>query len=135
MTEVVVTMKAPPLASFGRSLFSASHATYLRQLASAQAALTDRIESTVPASRVRWHYRLVADGVSVVLPKSQVSALRSVPGVAEVWPNVTYHALAGGSGVQQIGADQLWGSSFETAGNGMKIGIIDDGLDASNPYF
>ncbi len=130
-----MTMKAPPLASFGRSLFSASHATYLRQLASAQAALTDRIESTVPAARVRWHYRLVADGVAVVLPKSQVSALRSVPGVAEVWPNVAYHALAGGSGVQQIGADQLWGSSFETAGNGMKIGIIDDGLDASNPYF
>jgi subtilisin family serine protease len=135
MTEVVVTMKAPSLSSFGRSLFSASHASYLRRLASAQAALTDRIESTVPAAHVRWHYRLVADGVSVVLPKSEVSALSSVPGVAEVWPNVTYHALAVGSGVQQIGADQLWGSSFETAGNGMKIGIIDDGLDATNPYF
>ena len=26
-----------------------------------------------------------------------------------------------------IGADKLWGSGLETAGNGMKIGIIDDG--------
>jgi subtilisin family serine protease len=135
MTEVVVTMKAPALSSFGRSLLSASHASYLRRIESAQAALTDRIESGVPDARVRWRYRLVADGVSVVLPKSEVGRLSSVPGVAEVWPNVTYHALASRTGVQQIGADKLWGAAFDTAGNGMKIGIIDDGVDAQNPYF
>ena len=38
-------------------------------------------------------------------------------------------------GPQQIGADKLWGANLETAGNGMKIGIIDDGLDATHPYF
>jgi subtilisin family serine protease len=135
MTEVVVTLKAPPLSQFGRSLLSARHATYLRQIESSQAALTTRIESTVPASRVRWHYRLVADGLAVVLPQSEVSKLAQVPGVAEVWPNVVYHSLAAKDGVTQIGANQLWGPNFETAGNGMKIGIIDDGLDASNPYF
>src|SRR5262249_22265974 len=57
------------------------------------------------------------------------------PGVAQVWPNVTYHALRDTAGVQQIGADKLWGANLQTAGNGMKIGIIDDGLEAGNPYF
>jgi len=134
-TEVVVTLKAPPLARFGRSLLSARHARYLRQIESAQASLTDRIESTLPDARVRWRYRLVANGLAVVLPRSEVSKLASMPGVAQVWPNVVYRSLATRDDVTQIGAQQLWGSSFETAGNGMKIGIIDDGLDATNPYF
>ncbi len=83
---------------------------------------------------MRWHYRIVANGLAVVVPRSQVAELARVPGVAQVWPNVRYHA-ARVSGPGQIGADQLWGPSFETAGNGMKIGIIDDGFDATHPYF
>ena len=69
------------------------------------------------------------------LPTSEVQALAHVPGVAEVWPNVQYHALAVVDGPGQIGADQLWGPTLATSGQGMKIGIIDDGLDAANPYF
>jgi hypothetical protein len=34
-----------------------------------------------------------------------------------------------------IGADKIWGSGLETAGNGMKIGIIDDGVDATHKFF
>ena len=52
-----------------------------------------------------------------------------------MWPNVRYHSLAVKLGPQQIGADKLWGPNFETAGNGMKIGIIDDGVEADHPYF
>jgi subtilisin family serine protease len=48
---------------------------------------------------------------------------------------VRYHASASLGGPEQIGADKLWGPTFATAGNGMKIAIIDDGLDATNPYF
>jgi subtilisin family serine protease len=73
--------------------------------------------------------------MAVVVPKDEVAALRALPGVAAVWPNVTYHALAVKTGVQQIGADKLWGADLSTAGEGIKIGIIDDGLDAAHPYF
>jgi subtilisin family serine protease len=133
--EVVVTLKSPPLAAFGRSLLSARHATYLRQIESQQAVVSARIEQAIPSSRIRWRYRLVANGLAVVLPRSEISHLAHVPGVAEVWPNVRYHSLAVKLGPQQIGADKLWGPSFETAGNGMKIGIIDDGVEADHPYF
>ncbi|HUZ82231.1 MAG TPA: S8 family serine peptidase, partial [Gaiellaceae bacterium] len=134
-TEVVVTLRAHALSSFGRSLLSASHRAYLRQIDAAQTVLTRRIQAALPAARVRWHYRLVADGLAVVVPRSQVAELARIPGVAKVWPSVTYHALRDTGGPEQIGADQLWGPNFETAGNGIKIGIIDDGLDAAHPYF
>jgi subtilisin family serine protease len=134
-TEVVVTLQAPPLARFGRSLLSASHSAYLQRVDAAQNVVARRIRSSVPRAQVRWRYRLVADGLAVVVPRSQVGALARVPGVVQVWPNVRYHALRDAGGPEQIGADQLWGPTFETAGNQMKIGIIDDGLDATNPYF
>jgi subtilisin family serine protease len=135
LTEVVVTLRAPALAAFGRSLQAASHRTYLRQIAAAQTELARRITSALPQAEVRWRYRLVTDGMAVALPQSQVDALSKIPGVARVWPNIRFHALRDTAGPQQIGADKLWGPTFATAGNGMKIGIIDDGLQATHPYF
>ena len=82
--EVVVTLKSPPLAAFGRSLLSARHATYLRQIESQQAVVSARIEQAIPSSRIRWRYRLVANGLAVVLPRSEISQLAHVPGVAEI---------------------------------------------------
>ena len=49
--------------------------------------------------------------------------------------------LAGSYGPQltstprQIGAPALWGPALDTAGQGMKIGIIDSGVDPSHPFF
>ena len=63
-TEVVVTLKAPPLATFGRSLLSARHTSYLRQIESQQAVVSARIEQAIPSSRIRWRYKLVAKGLA-----------------------------------------------------------------------
>jgi subtilisin family serine protease len=134
MTEVVVTLKAPPLSAFGRSLTSARHDTYTRELAAAQRQAARNVLSAVPSSSIRWRFHLVANGFSVLLPKAAVGLLGRLPGVAKVWPNVTYHALVD-HGPATIGANQLWGPSLETAGQGMKIGIIDDGIDAQHQYF
>jgi subtilisin family serine protease len=136
MTEVIVTLKAPPMAAFGRSLSSARHKGYARQLASAQQQASRNIRSAIPSSRITWRYRLVANGFAVLVPKRDVRLLKSIPGVSEVWPNLTYTALESGSGsASVIGADKLWGETLATAGQGMKIGIIDDGIDASHMFF
>lgn len=135
MTEVVVTLHAPALSHFGRSMLSASHRDYLARIDAEQGVVAARVRSALPAAQVRWHYRLVANGLAVVVPRSEVSQLARIPGVAKVWPNVRYHALRDNGGPEQIGADKLWGPTFDTAGNGMKIGIIDDGLEATHPYF
>jgi subtilisin family serine protease len=133
--EVVVTLKAPSLSAFGRSLQSASHADYLRRVDAAQSELARRVVAAVPGAQIRWRYRLVANGFAVVVPRGAVNGLARIPGVEAVWPNVRYHASRTVGGPEQIGADRLWGSTFATAGNGMKIAVIDDGIDATNPYF
>jgi subtilisin family serine protease len=134
-TEVVVTLKSPGLNAFGRSLQSATHGAYLARLTAAQNVLVRRIQSSVPGAEVRWRYRLVANGFAVVVPRSRVAELAKLPGVDRVWPNVRYHALQARGGPEQIGANKLWGAGLETSGQGMKIGIVDDGLQATNPYF
>ncbi|HEV7640336.1 MAG TPA: S8 family serine peptidase [Gaiellaceae bacterium] len=133
--EVVVTLKAPALSAFGRSLQSASHAGYLRRIDAAQNELARRIVAAVPSTQIRWRYRLVANGFAIVVPQGAVSELARIPGVDAVWPNVRYHSSKAVAGPEQIGADKLWGPTFATAGNGVKIGVIDDGIDATNPYF
>jgi subtilisin family serine protease len=158
LVEVVVTLPRPPLAIAvrrDRTLAAAAQRrhslavrapaaiSYLRTLAVAQRTLAARLASAVPAARVRWHYGVALDGVSVVLPSSELPRLRALPG-ATVWPTVTYHALrdktasaatATNEGPTLIGATAVWGSDLATAGQGIKIGIIDDGLDQAHRYF
>jgi len=134
-TEVVVTLRGAPLSFLGREPAGAVRRASLARIDAQQAAAARRIAAAVPHSRIRWRYRIVLNGFAVVLPQHELGALARVPGV-QVWPNLRYHALAVQAGSpQQIGADRLWGSDLASSGQGMKIGIIDDGLDATHPYF
>jgi subtilisin family serine protease len=148
LTEVVVTLPQPPLAEAIRGDRALAAATmthhrldlrtpaavsYLRTLATAQRTLRSRIATAIPGASVRWRYSVVADGLAVVLPRRDVARLAAIPG-ATVWPSVTYHSLAN-TGPQLIGAPGVWGSTLATAGQGLKIAVIDDGVDQSHPYF
>jgi subtilisin family serine protease len=147
--EVVVTLDAPPLAAAIQEsrvlsarykarrldLRAPTSVDYLHSLAVAQRALAARIGATVPAARVTWRYRVVLNGLAVRLPRDELGRLASVPGVAKVWPGITYRPLLDKS-PHLIGADKLWDApAFDTAGNGIKIGIIDDGIDQKHPFF
>jgi len=148
-TEVVVTLSAPSLATAYRSglitslpgkrlnLHAGFSRRYLSGLALSQASLSRRIETTIAGADVRRQYRIVANGLAVTLPSDEVSLLSELPGVAHVYPSYRYRALETGvpSNVSAIGAPDLWGSDLSNAGQGIKIGIIDDGVDQTNPYF
>ena len=54
--------------------------------------------------------------------------------MTKVYPNVSYHALRTTT-PSFIGAPALWGPRLSSAGQGVKIGIIDDGVDRVHPYF
>jgi len=149
MVEVVVTLEAPPLArasladrelttamrANGRlSLRAPASVTYLRRLAAAQSTVAARVERAIPGSFVRWHYSVVANGIALVVPADDQRRLRAIPGVVGVYPSVRYHALLDRS-PSQIGAPALWGPGLSTAGNGIKIGIVDDGVDQTHAFF
>lgn len=148
--EVVVTLKEPPVAqafvqsrtlafsSFARPqrlrLASPASRAYLARLARTQRAVADGIRTAIPSARTRWHYGVVLNGFAVVLPQQRVARLERVPGVARVWPSVSYHTLLDRT-PQLIGAPTVWGPTLATAGQGIKIGIIDDGIDQTHPFF
>jgi subtilisin family serine protease len=145
--EVVVTMKAPPLARAveqSRALSSAAKArrlsltspysvSHLRELGDDQTALAARIERTIPGAHVRWRYRIVLDGLAVALPESGLARLRSTPGVAAVVPGTRYSGTAGDAG--DATAVPLAATATTATGDGIKIAILDDGVDQSHPYF
>ena len=150
LVEVVVTLDAPPLAAAVQQsrvltarakaqrldLRSPSSVDYLRSLADRPARRSPRGSPTaIPGARVTWRYQVVLDGMAVLLPRADLARLVAVPGVAEVWPSLTYRPLLDRS-PRLIGADQMWGApAFTTAGNGIKIGIVDDGVDQAHPFF
>ena len=80
-TEVVVTLAAPPLSAFGRSLAVGVPPVVPVQLRAAQNTLAKRIVATVPGAQVRWRYTHVANGLAVVLPRAEVARLAATPGV------------------------------------------------------
>ena len=145
-TEVVVTLNAPSLLAEGRSLTSARTISYGKRLARAQAQARSNLLSSIPSAQILYRYRIVADGFAIVVPTADVAKLTSIRGIAKVWPNLVYHSLsvtrttvtraqAINQGPQVIGADKLWGANLSTAGEGIKIGIIDDGIDTQHVYF
>ena len=145
-----MTLSAPSLASAYRSdRLAASAGTkrldlragfsrrYLADLALSQRSLSRRIETSIAGASVRRHYRIVANGLAVTLPSDEVSLLGELPGVARVYPSYRYQALATSvtDNLSAIGAPDLWRSDLSNAGQGIKIGIVDDGVDQTHPYF
>jgi subtilisin family serine protease len=122
--EAIVLLDGSPASAPGR----------VGDVATGQGVVEARIVDAIPEARVRWRYRVVLNGLAVVVPRSRVGTLRSVPGVAQVYPSVRYGPTLYSS-PSFIGAPALWGAGLESAGNGIKIGILDDGLDRSHPFF
>ena len=126
-TQVVVQLASPPLAF-------AADGNAGRQVDAEQRRFATELRTSIPAASIHWRYRLVANGVSVVLPRSELPRLRALPGVKHVYGATTYHVLAGPDAAT-IRARELPGSILGTAGSGVKIGIIDDGVDQRHAFF
>src|SRR5438094_685085 len=132
-TEVVVTLQRPALAA-AMGLRARRSPAYMRKLEAGQTQLERLIAQKMPSAHIRWRYRYVLDGLAVVVPRRQIRTLAKLPGVARLYRSVDYHPLLDES-VPLIKAPQLWGLTRATAGQGIKIGIIDDGVDQAHRFF
>ena len=124
-TEVVVLLDSPPLA-----LAPGTGA----RIDAEQRAFRRVLAQEVPSARVGWRYRLVVNGFSVTLPATAQARLTRLPGVRDVLPAASYVPRLT-STPREIGAPAVWGQALETAGQGIKIGIIDSGIDPEHPFF
>ena len=142
--RVVVTLHLAPLAAHVRTLAggvararldSASTASraYLARIASAQRVAIAAVRRAIPQARIAERYRIVLDGFAVSVPRMKLPTLVSLGAVNRVYPTVRY-TLATNRSPGVIGADVLQ-SSTGAHGDGVKIGIVDDGVDQTNPYF
>lgn len=139
---VIVTLPAPPLAAYGRTLAgrgavrrlnasSLSSRVYLARLEAAQRAAVAVLTQAIPEATVSRRYRIVLDGLAVELPARLLPDLVSLPFAARVYPSYRY-TLALDRSPALIGADRLGGAG-RTGGAGVKIAIVDDGLDQGSP--
>jgi subtilisin family serine protease len=146
--EVVAELAPPPLArAVTRSqalrpsvrnarldVQSPFSAGYVDDVAALQNVVAQRIRRALPDARIRWRYRITFDGLAVTLPAAALGRLAAVPGVVRIHRSVAY-GVRETANITAVKVPFLWGSDFSTAGNGIKIGIIDDGVDQTHPYF
>jgi subtilisin family serine protease len=141
---VIVGLHAPPLARYNRNLFgldsraklnvrTESSRRYLARLARQQRLAVAQLKRAIPSARVSYRYRLILDGFAVSLPARRLPALVRLSSVAKVYPSVRY-TLATNRSPAIIGADTMWATTGDR-GAGVKIGVVDDGIDETNPYF
>jgi uncharacterized repeat protein (TIGR01451 family) len=112
---------------------------YQRHLAQQRAGAVRGIEQRLARSvRVEHVYDLVINGFAAHFTPEEAVALLDVPGVVDVEPDELLE-LHTDNGAAWIGAESVWGDGSDpdvgTRGEGIVVGIIDTGINPSNPSF
>ena len=127
-TQVVVGLESPPLAV-------APGAASARGIAAEQARFERALHVAIPAATIHWRYRLVANGVSVVLPDAELPRLARLPGVRRV---VRQRDLPR-RGRPRRGDDPRAGRPGRRRAPERRRRdqdrVIDDGVDQTHPFF
>ena len=115
---------------------SPSARAYEAQLESEHSDFKTRAALVSPNLRVRADLRKLANAVSVEVSPTELAAIASLPGVKRVELVKEVHTLLDAS-VPLINAPALWArlGGVGAAGQGMKIAILDTGIDITNPLF
>jgi subtilisin family serine protease len=142
---VIATMRSPALAAArGPGFFatlgptkldatSSSSRAYLAGIRAEQAAAARAITAAVPSARLGHRFEIVLNGITVDLPVTRLPALHALSSVARVYPSVRQFLKTNRS-PSVIGATAFTGSTGAT-GAGVKIAVVDDGVDQTNPSF
>jgi len=141
---VILRLKDPPLAASGRSLQndrglrrlnveSSSSRRYLARLAASQTAAVAQLRRELPEAKVTRRFGVLLNGITVNLPARQLPKLLRMPFATKVYPSLHY-TLSLNSSPSVIGAPQI-SAATGARGDGIKIGIVDDGVDPTNPFF
>ena len=141
---VVVELAGEPVALHqeraGRKLARADKERIKGALKSQQDALRGNIEAM--GGRVLAQFQSSYNGMKVRIGRDRAAALAALPGVVAVRPlqvfkpdTITVISPDNIRGVPMIGAPSVWAGTPGFRGEGIKIGIIDTGIDYTHANF
>ena len=141
---VILTLADPPLAAYSRTLAGSSGTrrlnvqsrgarAYTAQLQRAQRAAAATLKRAIPAATVKRNYTLLLNGIAVELPATELAKAAKLSFARKLYPSYRY-TLALNRSPGLIGAGAL-AASGGGSGEGMKIAVIDDGVDPNNRFF
>src|SRR4051812_13594134 len=134
---VVLQLAADPVAVVrsrapDRRMERAERERIASDLRGGQNALVPLIEAR--GGRVMAQFQHAIDGIKVRVPADKLAALATIPGVVAVKPVLTYH-LVNSESVPFIGAGAVWGGHPGFRGEGIRVAIIDTGVDYTHANF
>lgn len=142
---VIVRLQGAPVASAegiprseedGQVLLESAEAqAHAAQLEGQQSAFISYLQAAAPQARVIRRWQVVYNGVAVELNGADPAVITAGPNVAAVAPARTFQPTMNVSG-GVINAQALWSQVGGTnrAGAGIKVGIIDSGIDSRHPF-
>jgi subtilisin family serine protease len=108
-----------------------------RQLATidqAQQRMVSSLQSANIGASVIYRTQRVYNGIAVRVNANKLVEIRRLPGVKAIHPLSTKY-LENASSVPLIGAPEVWNRSAQNAGDDIKVGIIDTGIDYVHTNF
>ncbi|SDS59511.1 Serine protease, subtilisin family [Paenibacillaceae bacterium GAS479] len=111
-----------------------------------QQALLDAAKARGLALKVSYRYDTVLNGMEVELPANQIPLLAALPGVKSIHENLTYYAIPAETiapnttseqcrcdiePLKQLRVPDAWAMGL--TGKGLKVGVIDTGVDYLHP--
>lgn len=136
--QVFVRLDEPAVAELNAASVDATggfaSASAQRAQASRVSQQQERMKSLIASqgAEILSAQRVAANGLRVKVRASQIASLRSLPGVRSVG-RVELHKLDNIDSVPWIGAPAVWAAL--QSGKGVKIGIIDSGIDYTHADF
>jgi uncharacterized protein (TIGR03437 family) len=127
-------LEDPPAAHQFRNARAPEAVTYRQQIQAKQRALRAQLESR--KITVIGSVRTVLNAMFVVTTPDRVNELKSLPGVIGVVPARRYKRSLN-EAVNLVDAPAAWASlgGIQNAGKGIKIAILDSGIDQNHPAF
>ncbi len=106
---------------------------YVRHLENEHANFRSFLQRGAPQAEIVEEYVTTLNAVAVKLNGNALRSLQRGPGVRSVDYSALYRPTMDDS-VRLIEADTFW-TSAQADGTGVRVGIIDSGIDADHPFF
>ena len=116
---------------------SSTTKSYRAQLVAQRNAYKQWLRQNVPGAKVTGEFDIALNAVSVQLNGATLAQISATPMVKQAQYQGLYRPLAADPDLGLIRAEQAWtqGGGAATAGAGIKVAIVDTGIDITNPCF